>query len=220
MNALSALIKIDNIIQDTISGREWLDLAETQNQSINQVRERLLDDLLGWGYAEVSDVAELFDNAGLIRGGPDCEPNWQDKYCGSNPMNNGLTAEFIKTITSSPTFSDLNGGPAQLIFVTGFTKTRIETLRPEIGKLGVTGNSLVDLWDFYPEATRTGDAIINTHSNYIDDFNFTVPWFGSYLMRESNVVSVTEPNIFIIIFGVVIWIALIKHLNQRVTILS
>ena len=212
---MSSIIKINNIVIDTISERQWLDLAETQNQSINQVNERLNNDLLGWQYAEVSDVAELFDNAGLIRGGPDCEPDWQDKYCGFNPMNNGLTAEFIQTITSAPTFADLNGGPGQLIFVSGYTKTRFETLRPEFGMLGITGNSTVHLNDFFPEMTRTGDANINTHFNYIDDLNFAIPWYGSYLFRESTVVSVSEPNIMIIIFGVVIWISLKKHFNRR-----
>ncbi len=75
----ATFLDLGNVTQDTRTGLEWLDVAETYRQLLAEVDSRLSSDLQGWRYPTLNEMEGLLDSAGGI--GP---------YTGPTTRNNGV----------------------------------------------------------------------------------------------------------------------------------
>jgi len=64
--AQAALVDAANMMVDTDTNLEWLDLTETQGLSYNQVTASTLYTADGWTHANYAQVDEMFLNAGFV----------------------------------------------------------------------------------------------------------------------------------------------------------
>jgi hypothetical protein len=72
--AQAALVDNGNSLIDTATNLEWLDLTETQGQTVNQVLSSSFVTVDGYAYATTDQVATLFANAGFVTGVSDTDP--------------------------------------------------------------------------------------------------------------------------------------------------
>jgi hypothetical protein len=188
--AQAVIIDNGTYTTNTASGLDWLDVTQTLGLSFDEVTAKIKDgELLGWRYANGAQFNQLITDATgvVIQPGSLAVSNDSPYFIDLMHML-GTTTSVIDACCAE------GGRLVSYEFVQGWLDQPPRWLDqlPSLGGSALVGAELI----YFDGA---GHSLISTNNGF--STNSTVPHWGSYLIRDTLVVSVPEPETYALILA-------------------